>query len=128
MTATLPPPVADPQIAGREPKRVPYVPALDGLRALAVIAVLLYHADLGWIPGGFLGVEVFFVISGYLITLLLIGEHPHQDRRTDRGREHQEEQVGATHHRERAGHDQRPDQVELLFDREGPRVAQRRRS
>ena len=38
MTTTLPPPVADPQTAGREPKRVPYVPALDGLRALAVIA------------------------------------------------------------------------------------------
>jgi peptidoglycan/LPS O-acetylase OafA/YrhL len=54
---------------------VPYVPALDGLRALAVSAVLLYHAGLGWAPGGFLGVEVFFVISGYLITLLLVGEH-----------------------------------------------------
>ena len=47
---------------------------LDGLRALAVIAVLLYHADLAWIPGGFLGVEVFFVISGYLITALLLAE------------------------------------------------------
>jgi peptidoglycan/LPS O-acetylase OafA/YrhL len=44
------------------------------LRALAVIAVLLYHADLAWIPGGFLGVEVFFVISGYLITALLLAE------------------------------------------------------
>jgi peptidoglycan/LPS O-acetylase OafA/YrhL len=47
---------------------------LDGLRAFAVIAVLLYHADLAWIPGGFLGVEVFFVISGYLITALLLAE------------------------------------------------------
>jgi peptidoglycan/LPS O-acetylase OafA/YrhL len=45
------------------------------LRALAVIAVLLYHADLRWIPGGFLGVDVFFVISGYLITMLLLSEH-----------------------------------------------------
>jgi peptidoglycan/LPS O-acetylase OafA/YrhL len=44
------------------------------LRAFAVIAVLLYHADLSWIPGGFLGVEVFFVISGYLITALLLAE------------------------------------------------------
>jgi peptidoglycan/LPS O-acetylase OafA/YrhL len=44
------------------------------LRAFAVIAVLLYHADLTWIPGGFLGVEVFFVISGYLITALLLTE------------------------------------------------------
>src|SRR5215211_896558 len=54
--------------------RLPYRPGLDGLRALAVIAVLLYHADLTWIPGGFLGVEVFFVISGYLITALLLAE------------------------------------------------------
>src|SRR3712207_9270046 len=50
------------------------MPGLDGLRALAVVAVLLYHADLPWIPGGFLGVEVFFVISGYLITALLLAE------------------------------------------------------
>ncbi|HET6688169.1 MAG TPA: acyltransferase family protein [Rubrobacter sp.] len=54
--------------------RLPYSPGLDGLRAFAVIAVLLYHADLAWIPGGFLGVEVFFVISGYLITALLLAE------------------------------------------------------
>ena len=54
--------------------RLPYSPGLDGLRAFAVIAVLLYHADLPWIPGGFLGVEVFFVISGYLITALLLAE------------------------------------------------------
>jgi peptidoglycan/LPS O-acetylase OafA/YrhL len=54
--------------------RLPYLPGLDGLRALAVIAVLLYHAELPWIPGGFLGVEVFFVISGYLISALLLAE------------------------------------------------------
>ncbi len=53
---------------------VPYVPGLDGLRALAVIAVIVYHANREWLGGGFLGVEVFFVISGYLITLLLIAE------------------------------------------------------
>ena len=53
---------------------MPYLPALDGLRALAVLAVILYHADMPWIPGGFLGVEVFFVISGYLITSLLLAE------------------------------------------------------
>jgi peptidoglycan/LPS O-acetylase OafA/YrhL len=53
---------------------LPYMPGLDGLRALAVIAVLLYHAGLSWIPGGFLGVEVFFVLSGYLITALLLAE------------------------------------------------------
>jgi peptidoglycan/LPS O-acetylase OafA/YrhL len=53
---------------------VPYMPGLDGLRALAVIAVIVYHADPRWLQGGFLGVEVFFVISGYLITLLLLAE------------------------------------------------------
>ena len=51
-----------------------YQPTLDGIRAIAVVAVLLYHADLRWIPGGFLGVDVFFVVSGYLITSLLIEE------------------------------------------------------
>jgi peptidoglycan/LPS O-acetylase OafA/YrhL len=58
--------------------RLPYLPGLDGLRALAVTAVLFYHAGLRWIPGGFLGVEVFFVISGYLITSLLLAEWRHR--------------------------------------------------
>jgi peptidoglycan/LPS O-acetylase OafA/YrhL/lysophospholipase L1-like esterase len=53
---------------------LPYLPALDGLRAVAILGVLLYHAGLAWAPGGFLGVEVFFVISGYLITSLLLAE------------------------------------------------------
>ncbi|HEX2784649.1 MAG TPA: acyltransferase family protein [Ilumatobacteraceae bacterium] len=60
--------------------RLPYLPGLDGMRALAVIAVMLYHANHEWLSGGFLGVEVFFVISGYLITLLLIGEHERRGR------------------------------------------------
>ena len=54
--------------------RLPYLPGLDGLRAIAVVAVMIYHANSAWLPGGFLGVEMFFVISGYLITLLLIAE------------------------------------------------------
>ncbi|HET6689688.1 MAG TPA: acyltransferase family protein [Miltoncostaeaceae bacterium] len=55
--------------------RLPYMPGVDGLRALAVGAVVAYHAGAGWLPGGFLGVDVFFVISGYLITSLLLAEH-----------------------------------------------------
>ena len=51
-----------------------YQPALDGLRAVSVIAVVLYHAGFHWMHGGFFGVEVFFVISGFLITSLLIEE------------------------------------------------------
>ncbi|MDO9173404.1 MAG: acyltransferase, partial [Actinomycetota bacterium] len=58
-----------------ELSRMPYLPGLDGLRAIAVVGVMIYHANHSWLEGGFLGVEVFFVISGYLITLLLIGEH-----------------------------------------------------
>ena len=49
-----------------------YIPAIDGLRAVAVIAVMLYHLGVSWIPGGFLGVDLFFVISGYVITRLLL--------------------------------------------------------
>ncbi len=51
---------------------IQYIPAIDGLRAIAVIAVMLYHLGVSWIPGGFLGVDLFFVISGYVITRLLL--------------------------------------------------------
>lgn len=53
---------------------LPYMPAIDGLRAVSVLAVFFYHVKVRWMPGGFLGVDVFFVISGYLITALLISE------------------------------------------------------
>ena len=64
----------------RVPAVVPYLPGLDGLRALAVVAVIFYHANHSWLEGGFLGVEVFFVISGYLITLLLVRVTAHGHR------------------------------------------------
>ncbi|HET6809695.1 MAG TPA: acyltransferase family protein [Acidimicrobiales bacterium] len=52
-----------------------HIPGLDGVRALAVAGVLAYHAGVGWTGGGLLGVDVFFVLSGFLITTLLLGEH-----------------------------------------------------
>ena len=54
------------------PRGIRYIPAIDGLRAVAVVAVMLYHLGFDWIPGGFLGVDLFFVISGYVITRLLL--------------------------------------------------------
>ncbi len=53
-------------------RSIQYIPAIDGLRALAVIAVMFYHLGFSWIPGGFLGVDLFFVISGYVITRMLL--------------------------------------------------------
>ncbi len=55
-------------------RRFSYKPALDGLRAFAVVAVIAYHLGYGWARGGFLGVDTFFVLSGYLITSLLVTE------------------------------------------------------
>ncbi|MCH7810414.1 MAG: acyltransferase, partial [Chloroflexi bacterium] len=62
---------------------MPYIPAIDGLRALAVTAVLLYHAEIGLLAGGFIGVDIFFVISGYLITSLLLAERSGGDGRVN---------------------------------------------
>ncbi len=61
-------PGAAPPPAGRR------IAGLDGLRALAIAAVVLFHLDAAWLPGGFLGVDVFFVVSGFLITTLLVRE------------------------------------------------------
>lgn len=55
-------------------RRFPYLPGIDALRALAVLAVFFYHSGVEWMPGGFLGVDLFFVISGFLITSLLLRE------------------------------------------------------
>jgi peptidoglycan/LPS O-acetylase OafA/YrhL len=54
---------------------ISYQPALDGLRAFAVSAVILYHLSYTWAAGGYLGVDAFFVLSGFLITTLLVSEH-----------------------------------------------------
>jgi peptidoglycan/LPS O-acetylase OafA/YrhL len=51
---------------------VKHISSIDGLRAIAVTAVVLYHLGISWIPGGFLGVDLFFVISGYVITRLIL--------------------------------------------------------
>ncbi len=55
-------------------RTIPYQPALDGVRALAVVAVLLFHGGVSWMTGGYLGVSVFFTLSGFLITSLLLRE------------------------------------------------------
>jgi peptidoglycan/LPS O-acetylase OafA/YrhL len=60
--------------AVRPSAKMGYQPALDGVRAISVIAVILYHAGFSWMHGGFFGVEVFFVVSGFLITSLLLEE------------------------------------------------------
>ena len=59
------------------------IAGLDGLRAIAVSGVLLYHGGVSAVPGGFLGVDLFFVISGFLITTLLIEEAVHRDGEID---------------------------------------------
>ena len=60
--------------ADRPPGAAGRLAGLDGLRALAIVAVLVFHLDPSWLPGGFLGVDVFFVVSGFLITTLLVRE------------------------------------------------------
>ncbi len=62
------------------PERFAYQPALDGVRALAVSVVLLFHADVPGFGGGYVGVSVFFTLSGFLITSLLIREHRAEGR------------------------------------------------
>ena len=78
-TATLGP-VNTPLLGPTNAPRSSRLAGLDGLRALAVIAVALYHFFPAMLPGGFIGVDVFFVISGFLITGLLVSEHTRTGR------------------------------------------------
>lgn len=57
------------------------MPGLDGLRAIAVLAVIAYHLEIGWAPGGLLGVGIFFTLSGYLITDILLAHMARRDMR-----------------------------------------------
>jgi peptidoglycan/LPS O-acetylase OafA/YrhL len=61
-------------------RRMAYQPALDGVRAVSIAAVLAFHLEAGWMPGGYLGVSVFFTLSGFLITSLLLGERARTGR------------------------------------------------
>jgi peptidoglycan/LPS O-acetylase OafA/YrhL len=65
---------AKPEFTGNPTPSLGYLPSLDGIRAIAVLAVMIYHSAVPWLPGGFLGVDVFFVLSGFLITSLLLQE------------------------------------------------------
>ena len=70
-----PEPSPEPAPAPRTRRRSRYIPSLDGIRTLAVAAVVIYHLGATWMPGGLQGVTVFFVLSGYLITRLLLVEY-----------------------------------------------------
>lgn len=56
-------------------RRSVYIPALDGLRAVSILLVLIFHLNKDYLPGGFVGVDIFFVISGYIISRHIIGAH-----------------------------------------------------
>ena len=68
---------ADPTVGQRG---LPHLAGLDGIRGLAALAVVLFHAGVSWLPAGFLGVDVFFVVSGFLITALLVSERERSDK------------------------------------------------
>ena len=72
--------MASPTTAPSRDSSLGYRPALDGIELCAVLAVIAYHFGYRWAPGGFIGVDVFFVLSGYLITSLLLAEHSRTGR------------------------------------------------
>ena len=61
-------------IAARAAKALDFRPDINGLRALAVLGVVVFHADRAWLPGGFVGVDIFFVISGFLISRIILSQ------------------------------------------------------
>ena len=61
-------------IAARAGARLDFRPDINGLRALAVLGVVVFHADRAWLPGGFVGVDIFFVISGFLISRIILSQ------------------------------------------------------
>ena len=63
------------QLSPRRPVSGQYYPYIDGLRALAVLAVFIFHLNSAWLPGGFVGVDVFFVISGFVVSASMVN-HP----------------------------------------------------
>lgn len=65
--------------ASTQPVRMEYRADIDGLRAVAVLAVIVFHVNPPWLPGGFLGVDVFFVISGFVVSGSLLLGRPHGD-------------------------------------------------
>ena len=69
-----------PTVAPSAPRAVGQLPALDGIRGAAIIIVFLYHQNISWLPGGILTVSMFFTLSGYLITRLMINEHGRNGR------------------------------------------------
>jgi hypothetical protein len=72
-------------IAARAAKALDFRPDINGLRALAVIGVVIFHADRAWLPGGFVGVDIFFVISGFLISRIILAQCGSRWRRFTRG-------------------------------------------
>src|SRR5215831_115057 len=77
MAATLeyPPQLREIAVSPRPAFKLGYMPALDGLRAISILVVMFHHGDLFWMGrGGFLGVDIFLVLSGFLITTLLLQE------------------------------------------------------
>lgn len=78
--AGLPRSARDDRSSSASPKAWAHQPALDGLRAVAVYLVVVFHSNVSWVSGGFVGVDIFFVLSGYLVTNVLLSEWSRTER------------------------------------------------